>query len=256
MQNKVRLFAVVSAGFIMVLTIFLAFTVFSSGNRLPATIANQPLLPGEDSVIIATDPYDLPPAEDETAEQTTVTNTINNNIGFFLSMVDEAAEPPPSGVVPITPPVIIPPPSAVTPPPVTVSPPAATTATDNQPATPTITVPLTQQPAVNPPASITRLPAATTNVTAENFVNRQAFWVQLVGYPSMIRAIEERDRLIEYGYLAIIQTARVHGQDFYRLHIGAWNDRRDAERFRDRIRTEGRYGDAFVVEAIMRRLAN
>lgn len=59
----------------------------------------------------------------------------------------------------------------------------------------------------------------------------QEYWIQAGSFSSMTRAEEARKLLVSKGFPAAIQTKTVDGKDFYRVRIGSYPAKEEAEKF-------------------------
>ena len=89
-------------------------------------------------------------------------------------------------------------------------------------------------------------PAPTQPRTRE--VRVTEFWIQVIASPSRDRVEQARVRLEENGLRGRVTTRTVNETVFYRLRVGAYDRREEAEQFLDWIRRIDGFGESFISE--------
>lgn len=102
-------------------------------------------------------------------------------------------------------------------------------------------------PAVAPAAPRTSAPTGTTTRTAEP-ARVTEYWIQLIASPSFDRVEQARARLTEYSLGARVTTRDVNGTLFYRLRVGPYLTREEADKFLEWLRRIDGFEAAYISE--------
>lgn len=74
------------------------------------------------------------------------------------------------------------------------------------------------------------------------------YWIQVIASPSRDRVEQARVTLEERGLRARITTRTVNETVFYRLRVGGYNDKAEAEKFLNWIRQIDGFGESYISE--------
>lgn len=81
-------------------------------------------------------------------------------------------------------------------------------------------------------------------------VNATAFWVQAASFASASRAQEAKENLARLGFDSSIETGRAaSGALSYRVRLGAWENRAEADKFKSLLREKTVFKEAFVTQS-------
>jgi len=115
-----------------------------------------------------------------------------------------------------------------------------------------------RQPAREPAPSSTPQPRQSTATSAgyerapepePTRIRVTEHWIQLISSPNKERVDMVRDRLREeYSLGARVTTTEVDGRTYYRLRLGPYDDRGEAEKFLAWIREIDGFGEAYISE--------
>lgn len=84
-------------------------------------------------------------------------------------------------------------------------------------------------------------------ITARGTTPAVGYWIQTGAFQSQTQAETAARRLGARGFHATITTARANGVLVFRVRLGPWSARQDAESFLKRLKDAGGYDGAFVV---------
>lgn len=82
-------------------------------------------------------------------------------------------------------------------------------------------------------------------------VSVTVYWIQVGSYNDLIKAEEVRDYLQVKDISSEIQTRIVDGQTYYRVRIGAFQSKGEADRFLTPIRELKNFDDSYVVQTTL-----
>ena len=128
--------------------------------------------------------------------------------------------------------------------PVTPEAPIAAVQPEQQPAPSPRPAPSAPTPAPRP--APTPRPTPTQPRTRE--VRVTEFWIQVIASPSRDRVEQARVRLEENGLRGRVTTRTVNDTVFYRLRVGAYDQREEAEQFLEWICRIDGFGESFISE--------
>ena len=80
-------------------------------------------------------------------------------------------------------------------------------------------------------------------------VTVQAYWIQVGSYSSMTKAESVSAYMKEKGMSSTVQTKNVDGNAVFRVRIGAFNTKAEAEKFSTQVKTIKGYEDSFVIQS-------
>ena len=107
-------------------------------------------------------------------------------------------------------------------------------------------------PAPAPAPSAPSAPAPTRPAPVEQPTPRQVrvteYWIQLIASPSRDRVSQAERTLTDYDLGGRVTTRDVDGQVFYRLRVGPYETKREAEQFLQWVRAIEGFGDAYISE--------
>lgn len=103
----------------------------------------------------------------------------------------------------------------------------------------------TPTPAPAPARPATPAPAPTP---APRQVRVTEYWIQLIASPSRDRVSQAEQTLVDHDLGGRITTRDVEGQVFYRLRVGPYETKAEAEQFLQWIRAIEGFGDAYISE--------
>ncbi|MCG8474143.1 MAG: septal ring lytic transglycosylase RlpA family protein [Cytophagales bacterium] len=107
-----------------------------------------------------------------------------------------------------------------------------------------------------------RLPAAAQKKPAREFFTLRTIAEQPDGFSVQIGSFRELDNIIRntqaiqeaYNCKVIMEPAQVNGQKYYRVSLGAFPSRSEAEELRDEIK--GTFADCFVIDLRIKKIGN
>ncbi|MBI9100334.1 MAG: SPOR domain-containing protein [Spirochaetaceae bacterium] len=82
-------------------------------------------------------------------------------------------------------------------------------------------------------------------------VSVTVYWIQVGSYNDMTKAEEVRDYLQTQNISSEIQTKSVSGKTYFRVRIGAFQTKGEADRFLDPIKTMKNFEESYVVQTTM-----
>lgn len=77
------------------------------------------------------------------------------------------------------------------------------------------------------------------------------YWIQVGSYNDLTKAEEVRSYLLTKDISCEIQTRAVDGKTYYRVRIGAFQSKGEADRFLDPIKNMKNFEDSYVVQTTM-----
>ena len=82
-------------------------------------------------------------------------------------------------------------------------------------------------------------------------VTVQVFWIQVGSYSSLTKAESVSSYLGSKGLTSTVQSRNVEGKAVFRVRIGAFNTKAEAEKFSDQVKNLEGYEQSYVVQAPM-----
>ena len=82
-------------------------------------------------------------------------------------------------------------------------------------------------------------------------VSVTVYWIQVGSYNDLTKAEEVRDYLLTKDISSEIQTKEVNGKTYYRVRIGAFQSKGEADRFLDPIKQLKNFEESYVVQTTM-----
>jgi len=80
-------------------------------------------------------------------------------------------------------------------------------------------------------------------------VTVQVYWIQVGSYSSLTKAESVSDYMAEKGLNSTVQTKNVDGKAVFRVRIGAFNTKEEAEKFSTQVKTIDGYEESFVIRS-------
>jgi cell division protein FtsN len=80
-------------------------------------------------------------------------------------------------------------------------------------------------------------------------VTVQAYWIQVGSYSSMTKAESVSAYMKEKGMSSTVQTKKVDGNAVFRVRIGAFNTKEEAEKFSSQVKSIKGYEESFVIQS-------
>ncbi len=77
----------------------------------------------------------------------------------------------------------------------------------------------------------------------------QAYWIQVGSYSSMTKAESVSAYMKEKGMSSTVQTRNVDGNAVFRVRIGAFNTKEEAEKFSSQVKSLKGYEESFVIQS-------
>jgi DedD protein len=77
------------------------------------------------------------------------------------------------------------------------------------------------------------------------------YWIQVGSYSALVKAEEVRDYLLTKDISSEIQTKAVDGKTYYRVRIGTFQSKGEADRFLDPIKELKNFEESYVVQTTM-----
>jgi len=77
------------------------------------------------------------------------------------------------------------------------------------------------------------------------------YWIQVGSYNDLIKAEDVRDYLLTKDISSEIQTKSVDGKTYYRVRIGAFQSKGEADRFLEPIKNMKNFEESYVVQTTM-----
>ncbi|HAP42897.1 MAG: hypothetical protein A2087_12920 [Spirochaetes bacterium GWD1_61_31] len=178
--------------------------------------------------------------------------TVNNYGDNIVILGDGSASPLPPATVSASPSApatgnpAVPAPMAVTAKPYTPAP--ATPSTSRTPPAPAST-PSQPTSGANASGAVTTRPASSTAIPAQPTLQ---FWIQAASLSNSSRAGDLRDRLISTGLSAIISLSEIDAATWYRVRIGPYQNRSEADGWLERVRALTGCESAYITEVTVR----
>ena len=105
----------------------------------------------------------------------------------------------------------------------------------------------TGSPAARTQPPTTRESAPPTQRRAEpRVVSREEYWIQLISSPSLDTVEQARSRLNEWTISGLITSIKKDDTTFYRLRVGPYTEKAEAEKFLDWIRDIEGFGTSYI----------
>ncbi len=82
------------------------------------------------------------------------------------------------------------------------------------------------------------------------------YWIQAGSYTSMVRADEVKQELSEKGIASVVTTKTVNSTDYYRVRIGPYGSKAEAEKFLSWIRSVQGFESSYVSMVYVTRRLN
>ena len=80
-------------------------------------------------------------------------------------------------------------------------------------------------------------------------VTVQAYWIQVGSYSSMTKAESVSAYMKEKGMSSTVQTKQVDGNAVFRVRIGAFNTKAEAEKFSTQVKSIKGFEESFVIQS-------
>ncbi|MBN1696933.1 MAG: SPOR domain-containing protein [Spirochaetales bacterium] len=74
------------------------------------------------------------------------------------------------------------------------------------------------------------------------------YWIQIGAYKSKSKSEEQNEKLLQHGFQARIQTKDVNGTTYYRVRIGPYRNKAEAEKFLSWIKVIDGMEDSYISE--------
>ena len=227
MEQKKLLLVAISVGVFLVIAMGAAILIFGSGSSTPGMVTSRPIQAGVSAfpeITVAGDTFPPQITNDEfqhdlymitemPTEQTTIQSEIeinidnaNNNVsGSDSSAVISVARPSTAAVPDVAP--------------------------SPRQGTPARTTTRTTAPASTAPAAATPAPAPTASTAARPAAGRthNDFWVQTGSFSTVARAEGVKDTLAGKGITSIIENRDIEGTTYYRVRVGPYTTRNEAD---------------------------
>ena len=263
MEQKKILLVAISVGVFLIIVIGAAILVFGSGNTTPAIASPRPIAPGTPGINLpAQSPYseppdtptprtqqiDTPPPAPETSAQ--AASQIHERVGNSEPTTVVSVSRPSTAAVPDTPPAPGTAPARSTTPAPARSASPQTTTPQAAPQAPAQAAPQAQtqsapQAAARPaPVQVTpspQPPARTSRV-------QNNYWVQTGAFTAMSRAQGVRESLAARGINSIIDNRVVNGTTFFRVRVGPYTSRNEADYWLSLIKSINGFEDSQIFQ--------
>ncbi|MCL2792880.1 MAG: SPOR domain-containing protein [Spirochaetaceae bacterium] len=131
--------------------------------------------------------------------------------------------------------------------------PAAATATTPATAPAAATAPVATAPRTEPAPAARRADSGARPVAPATPRSVREYWIQTNSFSTVVRAEEERRVITSKGFPAVIQTRVVGDRTFYRVRVGAYSTREEAEKFLFWIRNINGFESSLIYEVTARR---
>lgn len=115
-----------------------------------------------------------------------------------------------------------------------------------QPQQPRQTTPRQEPPAATPPAPATATPQPSPRTAAAVQTTGREYWIQVVSSPNRDTVERARERLEERSLGSVIFPIDIEGTRFYRLRVGPYPDRQEADKFLVWIRDLPGFAESYV----------
>jgi len=103
-----------------------------------------------------------------------------------------------------------------------------------------------------PAAPVAAAPVITPEPEFRN-ITVDVFWIQVGSYSSLTKAESVSDALKARGLTTTVQSKDVNGQAVYRVRIGAFNTKEEADKFSVQVKGLEGYEESFVIQSSMTR---
>lgn len=104
------------------------------------------------------------------------------------------------------------------------------------------------------PVTPKEIPAVTEVKKQETMkISVTVYWIQVGSYNDLIKAEDVRDYLLSTDISSEIQTKAVDGKTYYRVRIGAFQSKGEADRFLKPIKDMKNFEDSYVSQTTMRK---
>lgn len=106
---------------------------------------------------------------------------------------------------------------------------------------------------VTPPTEIPQLEEAAEPVVTYKDVKVLVYWIQVGSYTTMTKAEGASSFLKDKGVSSTVQLKAVNGKTMYRVRIGAFNTKNEADKFNMQVRTLSGFEQSYVVQSTISR---
>jgi DedD protein len=114
-------------------------------------------------------------------------------------------------------------------------------------------LPVARAPRAQPAAPAARAPALPVQPAPPRQVRVIEYWIQIGSYRSHSRAETVSAGLAEQGLESKISTRTLEGETYYRVRIGPYGDRREAEKFLDWLHSLSGFETSYISQVTSRR---
>ncbi|MBN2508933.1 MAG: SPOR domain-containing protein [Spirochaetales bacterium] len=110
-----------------------------------------------------------------------------------------------------------------------------------------------KQTASRPTASAAASAAPRQTAPVKRAVRAVEYWIQAGSFTSRSRAEESQSELKKNGFVCLITSKTVDGINYYRLRLGPYENKNEAEKFLGWIRGLERFGQSYISEVYVQK---
>lgn len=117
----------------------------------------------------------------------------------------------------------------------------------------TLDVPVRETPAevpaaVQPAAAIQRVRPVQAEPAPVKKVTKTEYWIQAGSFSSLSKATDVKSHLTEIGTASTISTTNVNGTDYYRVRLGPYGEKLEADKFLEWLKAVKGFESSYVSE--------
>ncbi|MBI9108470.1 MAG: SPOR domain-containing protein [Spirochaetales bacterium] len=101
---------------------------------------------------------------------------------------------------------------------------------------------------VQPAAAVQRIRPQQSEPVVKKAVSRTEYWIQAGSFSSLSKATDVKTNLIKIGTASTISTTNVNGTNYYRVRLGPYGEKMEAEKFLNWIKVVEGFESSYVSE--------
>jgi len=106
---------------------------------------------------------------------------------------------------------------------------------------------------LQPAAAIQRTRPQPVEAAPEKAVSRTEYWIQAGSFSSLQKATDVKTNLNELGTVSTISTTNVNGINYYRVRLGPYTEKMEADKFLDWIKAVKGFESSYVSEVYVKK---
>lgn len=98
------------------------------------------------------------------------------------------------------------------------------------------------------PAAVQRVRPRPQETVVKKATARTEYWIQAGSFSSLQKARDVKNKLNNMGTVSTVSTTNVNGTNFYRVRLGPYTEKPEAEKFLDWIKDVDGFGGSYISE--------